>query len=239
MSRFVKTVRSHILTGILLLLPLITTIYIFLKLFDLVDSVLPNLLHTLVPGLPADWIPGVGLMIILILGYFVGLIAKNYVGKLIIDSGNRLISNIPIINKIYGGVQQLLDAIFSHNKKLFEKVVLLEYPKKECWSLGFITSYETGEVAQRLQKDVVSVFVPTTPNPTSGFLLFLPRSEVQELDMSIETAVKMIMSAGMVNSDQLKSTQSLYSANFEGTKGNWWRTLTSRKGPPPISDPRD
>jgi uncharacterized membrane protein len=239
MSRFIKAVRTHILTGILLLLPLITTVYIFIKLFDLVDSVLPTLLYTLIPGLPLEWIPGVGILLFVMLGYIVGVTAKNYVGKLIIDSGNKLISNIPIINKIYGGVQQLLDAIFSHNKKLFEKVVLIEYPKKECWSLGFITSYTTGEVADRLQQEMVSVFVPTTPNPTSGFLLFLPPSQVQELDMSIETAVKMIMSAGMVNSDQLKSTQSLYANKFDGTKGNWWHNLTSRKGPPPISDPRD
>jgi uncharacterized membrane protein len=220
-------VRTNVIAGILLLLPLITTTYVLVKLFALVDSVLPSLFHAILPTImPETWPTGVGVVLTLLVAYFAGLAAKNYIGKLFINAGNTIIARIPIINKIYLSVQQIVDAVVSNNKRLFERAVLIEYPKANSYCIGFVTSRTSGEIPQKVKARSVSVFVPTTPNPTSGFLLFLPETEVIDLDMSVEMAIKLVMSAGTVNPDQLRKTQHLYAmpASLKG-----WNLLRSFK----------
>lgn len=231
MPKIFRMIRGNIIAGVLLLLPLITTIYVFVKLFELVDSALPTIFSSLPfigRHMPETWIPGVGIGITLLVAYFAGLAAKNYIGKLLIQTGNTIIANIPILNKIYLGVQQILDAAVSTNKKMFDRPVLIEYPKANSYCIGFVTSSTTGEIPEKLNAPTISLFVPTTPNPTSGFLLFLPESEVIELDMGVETAIKLVMSAGMVNADQLKKTQHLYAVPTSLKNFNWLRNLRRR-----------
>ncbi|MCI0471004.1 MAG: DUF502 domain-containing protein [Candidatus Aminicenantes bacterium] len=232
MKKFLKQIRGNIVTGVLLLIPSVTTIYVFIKLFGLVDSILPNLFHIIFPFLPKNWIPGFGAVLIILISYFVGLGAKNYFGKLILDTGNALIAKIPLINKIYMGIQQIVDTFSGQKKNLFEKVVLVQYPKKDSYCIGFVTSYSTGEIEKKINSEMVSVFIPTTPNPTSGFLLYLPTSEVIVLEMNVETAIKAIMSAGVVNSDHLKRTNHMYTMPQELKNFNWLRMFRhGRKGP--------
>ncbi len=232
MPKFFRLIRGNIIAGVLLLLPLITTIYVFVKLFELVDSALPTIFSSLPfvgQHMPQTWPTGVGIGITLVVAYFAGLAAKNYIGKLMIQTGNSIISNIPILNKIYLGVQQILDAAVTTNKKMFDRPVLIEYPKENSYCIGFVTSSTTGEIPEKLNAPTISLFVPTTPNPTSGFLLFLPQSEVIELDMGVETAIKLVMSAGMVNADQLKKTQHLYAVPTSLKNFNWLRNLRRRR----------
>jgi uncharacterized membrane protein len=189
--------------------------------------------------LPENWIPGIGLLLVLVISYFIGLAAKNYIGRFIIDTGNAIISRIPMLNKVYVAVQQIVDAVAGHNKKLFERAVLIEYPKKNSFCIAFVTSETKGEIPRRTGLDMVSVFVPTTPNPTSGFLLFLPRSEIIELDMNVETAVKTVVSAGMVNPDVFRKTSQMYQIPSELKNWNWMRIFRRDQRRDIPSDPRD
>jgi uncharacterized membrane protein len=234
-----RQIRTNIIAGVLLLIPSVTTIYVFVKLFNLVDSLLPSLFHSILPFMPEKWgVPGIGLIVILIVSYFVGIAAKNYFGRIIIDTGNAILAKIPFINKIYLGVQQIIDSISGQKKALFERVVLARFPQGDSYCIGFVTSESTGEIAEKLEKDVISVFVPTTPNPTSGFLLYLPRSEVKELEMSVETAVKLVMSGGMVNPDQIKQTNHMYALPKQLKNFNWL-SMFKRDAAQIPPDPRD
>jgi len=229
MKKALRMVRTNVIAGVLLLLPLVTTIYVFVKLFALVDSVLPSVFHALLPSvMPETWPTGVGVVLTLLVAYFAGLAAKNYIGKLFIDAGNTLFAKIPIINKIYLSVQQIVDAVARNNRRLFDRAVLLEYPKAGSYCIGFVTSRTSGEIPERIKARSVSVFVPTTPNPTSGFLLFLPETEVTELDMTVEMAIKLVMSGGTVNTDELKKTQHLYTTQSSLKGWNWLRNLKRR-----------
>jgi uncharacterized membrane protein len=235
----VRLIRNNIVAGVLLLLPLVTTVYVFFILFQKIDSFLPTLFHTVLPFLPPDWIPGIGLFFVLLIAYFVGLGAKNYFGRFVIDTGNAIIARIPLLNKVYLGVQQIVDAVARGNKGLFQRAVLIEYPKKYSYCIAFVTSDAKGEIPQRTGLDMVSVFVPTTPNPTSGFLLYLPKSEIIELDMNVETAVKTVVSAGMVNPDIFKKTNHMYTIPSQIRGWNWLRIFKRERTKGPGQDPRD
>jgi len=218
-----KQMRTKVVTGILVLLPVVTTGYVFFKFFVMVDSVLPNLVHALIPAFPEKWLPGIGLVLLLLLSYFVGVAAKNYVGKVIIETGNALIARIPLLNKLYLGVQQILDAMVAQKKRAFERAVLVEYPKQDSWCVAFVTADTTGEIPRKTGRELVSLFVPTTPNPTSGFLLFVPRDQVIDLEMTTETAIKLVMSAGMINAEDIKQTDHLYDLSSSLKNFDWTR----------------
>ncbi len=245
LPKLMRTIRGNVITGVVLLLPLLTTIYLFIKLFELIDKFLPSLFHLVLPSLmPETWPPFLGIGLTLVLAYFAGLAAKNIIGRFVIDTGNSVIASIPILNKIYLGIQQIVDAMSSTNKRLFERPVLVKFPRDESYSIGFVTAQTTGEVLDRVGKPTVSVFLPTTPNPTSGFLLYIPEDELVDLDMNVETAVKLVMSAGMVNADQLRKTQHLYTLPKSLKGFNWLHSLRGRTppgdtppGPAPTSTP--
>ncbi len=225
-----KQIRTNVVTGILVLLPVVTTGYVFFKFFVMVDSALPSFFHALIPAAPEKWIPGIGLVLLLLLAYFVGVAAKNYVGKIVIETGNALIARIPLLNKLYLGVQQILDAMVAQKKKAFERAVLVEYPKENSWCIAFVTADTTGEIPRKTERELVSLFVPTTPNPTSGFLLFVPRDQVIDLEMSIETAIKLVMSAGMISAEDIRQTDHLYDASHALKNFDWTR-IFKRSGP--------
>ena len=233
-----STIWKNVVGGFFLMIPFATTLVVVLWLFDKIDSFLPKIIGTVIPVFPKEWVTGLGFILLLIICYFLGAAAKNYFGKMIIQTGNALIASIPLINKVYLGVQQVIDSVAGQKKRLFEQAVLLEYPKKNSYCIGFVTSETTGEIPRKINTDMVSIFVPTTPNPTSGFLLFLPKSEIIELDMSVETAIKTVMSAGVVNTDQIKQTDHMYVIPKQIKNFNWLGVFKKLKKHPRI-DPRD
>ncbi len=228
LGKLIRSIRNNIITGFLLLIPLGATIFVIRWLLTTVDNLISK-----------DWVPGVGVLVVLALAFFSGLLAKNYFGRMLIETGNAFISNIPLLNKVYLGIQQILDSVVGTNKKLFDRAVLIEYPKKDSYCIGFVTADTRGEIPRRTQSEMVSVFVPTTPNPTSGFLLFLPKTEVIELEMNVETAVKTVMSAGMVNPDEIRQTDHMYRLPSQLKKWNWLKIFSRRKERAFTVDPRD
>ena len=238
--KVIKRIQANIVTGLLLLVPVAVTVFIFAKLFHWADTALPSLMHALSPRFPASWLPGAGLLIFLLVIYLIGLLARNWLGRKIIEIGNALIIRIPFFNKVYIGLHQILDAIVTTRKrKLFEKVVLVEFPRPGVWALGFLTSRNTGEIARKTGKEMVSVYIPKSPNPTSGFVLFYPESGIIELDMSVESALKAVMSTGLISTDQLKETHHKYTIPATLKRFNWLRSFRKYRQGDLFADPRD
>lgn len=145
-------------------------------------------------------IRGVGVVFFLIFTSLVGWTAKGFIGRSFVSWGERMVSRVPIVRSLYNGVKQIAETIFAQQESKFDTACLVEYPRKGIWAIGFISTHAKGEIDTRIPVDepVISVFLPTTPNPTSGFLLFVPRHSVIELDMSVEDAAKLVISAGLV-----------------------------------------
>lgn len=227
--KFFKQFKTNTIAGILIIIPAATTLYLVVTLFTWIDSMIPEIIKRFVPDFEADWAVGLGFIIVISSAYFIGLSAKNYIGKMIIDTGNSILASIPLLNKVYMGIQQIIDSVGGKQKNIFEEAVLIEYPKENSYCIGFVTANTTGEIPEILDKEMVSIFVPTTPNPTSGFLLFLPRADVMPLNMSVETAIKTVMSAGVMNTDQIKETNHLYKIQKKLSIGNWFKNKKRKK----------
>ncbi len=203
-------IRKTFLAGILVLAPITLTIYIFYLLFRTIDGILGHAVaQFLVEQLGLEGlkppIPGIGLLALVILIFLTGTIARNYIGGKFIAVGDYIVKHIPLINRIYIAIREISEAILSEKREIFKKAVLIEYPRKGLYSIAFFTQDTRGPVQESLPKDVVSVFLPTTPNPTSGYLLFVPKTEIRELDMSVEDALKLVISGGSI---QLKTPES-------------------------------
>jgi len=194
-----KKIKTYFITGLLVLTPLVLTIFIIWKLFIGIDGLLQGFISNMLErvGVPATKY-GLGFISVILLILLTGLIARNYFGRKVIKLGENVLSKIPLISRIYMAIQQISNAFLSEKREVFKKAVLIEYPRKGIYSIGFFTQDTRGEVQERLNRDVVSVFLPTTPNPTSGFLLFVPKSDVTELDISIEEALKLVISGGAI-----------------------------------------
>lgn len=226
-KKFLKQIRTNIITGTFLIIPLFVTVIIMVKLFQWVDSALPGILG-------ADWAPGIGILITLVIAYFGGLAAKNYFGKKFIDTGNAIISNIPFLNKIYLAIQQIVDAVSLNKKRLFERAVLIEFPKTDSYCIGFVTSEINTVFSLKTGQKLVAVFIPTTPNPTSGYLLYYPESDIIDLNIPVEAAIKLVMSGGILNSDHSPKGKPMSSKNW-----SWIRMFNKNSSKTAISDPRD
>jgi len=193
--------RSSFLTGIVVIAPIGLTIWLIWTVVGWIDGfVLP-----LVPWRlnPEQYIGinlrGVGVIIFLIFTIIVGWIAKGLIGRSLIRWAESLVLRTPVVRSIYGGVKQIAETVFAQTDTNFDKACLIEYPRKGIWAVGFISTSTKGEVLEKAGRTAMtSVFVPTTPNPTSGFLLFFPTEDVVELDMSVEDAAKLVISAGLV-----------------------------------------
>ena len=160
-----------------------------------------------------DWVRvnvrGVGVIVFLLFTIFVGWIAKGYIGRSMIRWAESLVERTPVVRSIYSGIKQISETVFAQSERSFEKACLIEYPRKGIWAIGFISTTTKGEVSKRgnSNQPMLSIFVPTTPNPTSGFLLFFPTEDVIELDMSVEDAAKLVISAGLVYPNGKDPTQ--------------------------------
>ena len=207
---FFSGLRNSFLTGVVVIAPVGLTVWLIWSVIGWVDGVvLPfvpsryqpeNILNTFL-GLDIQLqLRGLGVVFFLIFTTFVGWLAKGLLGRSLIRSAERFVNRMPVVRSIYSGVKQIAETVFSQADRSFEKACIVQYPRKGIWAVGFISTPAKGEIRARVNdaQNLLSVFVPTTPNPTSGFLLFFPAEDVIELDMSIEDAAKLVISAGLV-----------------------------------------
>ena len=199
---FLSGLRANFLTGIIVIAPIGLTVWLIWTVVGWFDSwVLPLVPYEL---RPERWIGinfrGVGVVFFLLFTMVVGWLAKGYIGRRVIRTGERMVDRMPVVRSVYGGVKQIAETVFAQTEASFEHACLIEYPRQDVWAIAFISTHAKGEIAAKTPGDerMVSVFVPTTPNPTSGFILFLRESQVRILDMSIEDAAKLVISAGLV-----------------------------------------
>jgi len=193
-----KTLRRYLVTGLIFWIPLGITFLVVRFLIRFVDQLLLLLPPAWRPeALLGFSIPGLGLVLALGILLVSGLLAANFVGRRLVDVGDKIVTRIPLVNSIYFGAKQVAETLFSDSSTAFKRVLLVEYPRKGIWSMCFQTSDATGEVQHRTADDVICVFLPTTPNPTSGFLLFVPRQELVPLEMRVDEGLRMIISLGV------------------------------------------
>ena len=194
--------RNYFLTGVIVAGPLAITFYLTWSFIHWVDTIVK-------PLIPAGYnpdaylefsVPGVGLLFALAALTLLGFLTANFIGRSLLRIGERALDRMPLVRNLYRGLQQIFQTVLTRSDNSFKKAGLIEYPRLGLWSIVFISSNARGEIADKLPPDdaVVSVFVPTTPNPTSGYLLYVRRSEILELDMTVEEAAKLVISAGLV-----------------------------------------
>ena len=201
---YLSRVRNYFLTGIIVTAPIAITFAVAMWVINWIDS-------KVVPLIPSSYnpqeilqqytglhIPGIGLLVVFIGLTLIGFLAAGLLGRFVVRVGENLLNRMPIIRSIYGALKQIFETVLRSSSRSFREVALIEYPRRGIWAIGFITTKTTGEVRSQIKEEVVNVFLPTTPNPTSGFLLFVPRKDLIILDMGVEEAIKMIVSAGIV-----------------------------------------
>ena len=195
------SLRNAFFTGLLLLAPLVVTVWAFFQIIDLIGGRFRPLFDTLIPqrlqGIPLVWEIVITLVVFALITLF-GFISHYFFGKYLLDLGERVILGIPGLSTVYGSVKQVVSTFGSKNRNLFSRVVLVQYPRAGTWTLGFLTSKTQAEAQARAGRELWAVFVPTSPNPTSGFVLFLPPDEITELDMSVGDGMKLVISGGAV-----------------------------------------
>jgi len=186
-------------TGLILLVPILVTIYLFLAIVRSMDG----LIHLI----PTAWqpdvligfhIPGLGIVLTLLVILLTGMLGASFIGRWLVRMGESIVERIPLVRSVYGALKSVLETVLRDNQDSFRRVVLVEYPRHGSYALGFISGSGHGEVQDKTEEKVVTVFVPTAPNPTSGFLLYIPENETTPLDMSVEDGMKCVISAGVI-----------------------------------------
>jgi uncharacterized membrane protein len=200
LSEALLRIRTNFLTGLVVAAPIALTIYLTWIFVAFVD----NRVTPLIPELyrPPFTIPGLGVLIAFLALTILGMATKNLFGRSIIRASQRLFSRMPVVRSIYGAFKQIFETVVAESSSNFQKVGLIEYPRKGLWAIVFITTDTSGEITEHADADMVSVFLPTTPNPTSGYLLFVPKTEIIILEMTVEEAAKLIVSAGIVEPER-------------------------------------
>ena len=191
--------KRYFITGLLIWAPLGITIWVLSFILGMMDQSIMLL--------PTEWqprnhlgfhIPGLGALMTLLIVFLTGLLTANFIGQRLVRWWEALLHRIPVVRSVYQSVKQISDTVFSPSGQAFRQAVLLQYPRQGSWTIGFLTGKPGGEIADHLSGEMVSLYVPTTPNPTSGFFLMVPKADVIELDMSVEDALKYIISMGVV-----------------------------------------
>ncbi len=208
-----RKLRTYFITGLLVITPIILTIFSIKWLFNLIDGILGGFVSIILVKVFGfeeftEPIVGLGFIAILFLILFTGMLARNYFGGKLIKLGEWIVKSIPLVNKVYNAFKQISGVFISEKRDVFTKAVLIEYPRKGLYSIVFMTRDAGGEIKDKLENEMISVFLPSTPNPTTGFLLFVPKDEIIELDMTIEDSMKLIISGGAVlpeNTDNNKN----------------------------------
>ncbi len=228
--RLLAWLRTSFLTGLVVIVPIWLTIYLIWTVVGWIDSwvlpFVPSKYHpdALLRDLFGDqgwyvWITGgedvnvnvrgVGVVLFLMFTVFIGWITKGFIGRSFLRWAEGYVERLPVVRSIYNGLKQIAETVFAQSETSFDRACLIEYPRKGLWAIAFISTNAKGEVNEKAPPDdqMVSVFLPTTPNPTSGFLLFVPQSDIIELDMSVEDAAKLVISAGLVYPNGQNPTQ--------------------------------
>lgn len=191
--------KRYLVAGLLVWVPLGITMLVIKLVVDITDQTLLLLPEKYQPEVLFGFeIPGLGVVLSTIVVLATGIIVANFFGRTMVSMWENLLARIPFVSKIYTGVKQVAETVLNSQGQSFRKVLLIEYPRKGLWTLAFQSGTDTGEAHHRINRDVVNVYVPTTPNPTSGFFLMIPREDVVELDMSVDDGLKMIISTGVV-----------------------------------------
>jgi uncharacterized membrane protein len=192
-------VKKYLITGLLIWIPLVITIWVLKLVVDTLDQsllLLPEQWRT--EGFLGVHIPGLGVILTLVIVFVTGVFATNFFGAQLVRVWHGILHRIPVVNSIYSSVKQISDTLFSSSGQAFRKALLVQWPREGMWTIAFLTGVPGGDVTQHLQGDYVSVYVPTTPNPTGGYFVMLARKDVIELDMTVDAALKYIISMGVV-----------------------------------------
>ena len=191
--------KKYLITGLLIWVPLGITIWVLHLIVTTMDHSLDLLPPSLHPEVLFGFhIPGLGMLLTFLVVIATGVLASNILGQRLLLFWERILGRIPVVKSIYSGVKQVSDTLFTPGGQAFRKALLVQYPREGIWTVAFLTGQPGGDVANHLRGDYLSVYVPTTPNPTSGFFLMIPRSEAIELDMSVDDALKYVISIGVV-----------------------------------------
>lgn len=194
------TIKNYLLAGLVVWLPIIATLFILRFIVDLLDKTIALLPTAYQPeNLFGMNLPGLGVFLSLALLLITGIIATNFMGQKLVKISESVLDRIPLVRTIYSASKQMIEALVSNKSKAFRKVLLVEYPRKGLWSVAFQTGELSSELNQYTAEDMVSIFIPTTPNPTSGFLMMVPRKDIIELKMSTDEALKFIISLGVMD----------------------------------------
>lgn len=188
--------RTYFFAGVLVTAPISITLFVAWTAMELVDRWVIGLL-------PAPYqfdlpVPGIGLLLLVLMLTVIGAFAAGFIGRLLVRMGERMVHAVPVVRNIYSALKQIIETILAQQSSAFRQVVLVEYPRPGLWAIAFITGTTQGEVQNLIDQEIVNVFLPTTPNPTSGFLLFVPKRDLVVLDMSVEEGIKMVISGGIV-----------------------------------------
>ena len=201
-----QRIRAYFFAGVLITSPIVITLALALWLINFVDS------H-IVPLIPEQWnpdtylrelfgfqisIPGTGVVILFVVITLIGWLTASYIGRTFVRIGEKIVARMPVVSGIYGAVKQIMETIFRNQSQAFRRAVLVEYPRRGLWTVAFVTGTAEGEIKDLVADELVNIYVPTTPNPTSGFLLFVPRKDVIYLNMTVEEAFKLVISGGLV-----------------------------------------
>jgi len=200
-SHIIASIRNNFITGLAVVLPVAVTIWAVWSFVGFVDA-------RVLPFLPAKYNPltyidlnvrGLGVLVFLVFTTIIGSLTKGLFGRSLVRAGESFVDRMPVVRSLYNGLKQIIETVVSQSSNSFERACLVEYPRKGIWAVAFISTSSSGELLTKTgQEKMTSVFLPTTPNPTSGFLLFVPTKDVIELDMSVEEAAKLVISAGLV-----------------------------------------
>ena len=193
-----RRLRNYFLTGIVVIGPIGITIWLALQIVGFIDNTVRNLAPGRYEDLLSSGIPGLGVVVSVVGLTLIGFITANFLGRTIIGYGEGLVDRMPLIRSVYGALKQIFETVLAQSSTSFREVVLVEYPRKRVWAVAFITSETKGEVQRITDEDVVNIFLPTTPNPTSGLLLFVPRRDLITLHMTVEEGIKLVISGGLV-----------------------------------------
>ncbi len=197
---FLGRLRAYFLAGVLITAPIFITFYLAWLFINFVDS-------KVTPLIPSKYnpesylpfgMPGLGLIVLVVVLTMIGALTAGFVGRLYLRTSERLLNRMPVIRGVYGAIKQILETVLAQQSNAFRDAVLVEYPRRGIWAIAFITGTTKGEVQSLTEEECINIFLPTTPNPTSGFLLFVPKKELVPLSMTVEEAMKMVISGGIV-----------------------------------------
>lgn len=205
-TKFWSKLKSYFLTGVIVAAPVAITVYMAYHLVIWINGATSRLI-------PQQWkigdvvpyaIPGCGLFLLIVALIFIGMLTTGYVGKFFVRLWEKIIRKMPVVSSFYSLMKQIFETFLSQKSRSFSQVVLVQYPRQGLWTIAFVSRDQTGgEIAQKTGQDFVSVYVPTTPNPTSGFLIFVPQKDIIKLDMSVEDGIKYVLSCGIVTPEEL------------------------------------